>query len=103
MRTRFTTCLLLLSFVVATAYAEEKQTTTKADAGTEVKALSGMSIVGNDEAPKALYLVPWKSSEIGIKTDLDMPDSKGYSPVDRDEFTRKLNYYDIRSTRNTGR
>ena len=29
------------------------------------KELSGMSIVGNDDAPKALVIVPWKSSAIG--------------------------------------
>ena len=33
--------------------------------GSEAKEMSGMSIVGNDEAPKSLYIVPWKSSEIG--------------------------------------
>jgi hypothetical protein len=29
------------------------------------KKLSGMSILGNQEAPKSLVIVPWKSSEIG--------------------------------------
>jgi len=36
----------------------------------EVKSISGMSIVGNNETPKSLYIVPWKSSEIGMETDL---------------------------------
>lgn len=39
--------------------AEPAQSTPKADAGP--KALSGMSILGNQEAPKALVIVPWKS------------------------------------------
>ena len=32
------------------------------------KLLSGMSIVGNDEAPKSLVIVPWKSSELGASS-----------------------------------
>jgi hypothetical protein len=57
----------------------------------------GMSILGNQEAPKALVIVPWKSSELGnvlgISTMLD--DSK--QPIDKDVFMRMLSYYDIRS------
>jgi hypothetical protein len=47
------------------------------------KELSGMSIVGNDEAPKSLYIVPWKSSEIGRETNMDMMLNEGDIPVDR--------------------
>ncbi len=61
------------------------------------KTLSGMSILGNQEAPKALVIVPWKSSELGdplgIAEDLD--DSR--QPVDKDVFMRELDYYEIRS------
>jgi hypothetical protein len=92
-------CLWLLLSVVTVASAEEKNP----QGGDKVKALSGMSIVGNDEAPKSLYLVPWKSSAIAVETDLSMPAQKGYTPVDREEFKRKLDYYDISSKRNTGR
>ena len=57
----------------------------------------GMSILGNQEAPKALVIVPWKRSEmgnaLGISTMLD--DSR--LPVDKEVFMRMLNYYDIRS------
>ena len=57
----------------------------------------GMSILGNQEAPKALVIVPWKSSELGntmgISTMLD--DSK--SPIDKEVFMRMLSYYEIRS------
>ena len=57
----------------------------------------GMSILGNQEAPKALVIVPWKSSEIGqslgISTLLD--DSR--QPIDKDVFMRMLSYYAIRS------
>ena len=57
----------------------------------------GMSILGNQEAPKALVIVPWKSSELGnvqgISTLLD--DSR--QPIDKDVFMRMLSYYEIRS------
>lgn len=61
----------------------------------ETKELSGMSIVGNDEAPKSLYIVPWKSSEIGLETSLNMALNEKDAPVDRDVFKRKLDFYEI--------
>ena len=79
---------------------EETQPKTEEDAKlTSVpggKAL-GMSILGNQEAPKALVIVPWKSSELGnglsVSTLLD--DSR--RPVDKEVFMRMLSYYEIRS------
>jgi hypothetical protein len=65
------------------------------DKEPEAKELSGMSIVGNDEAPKSLYIVPWKSSEIGVETSLDMLLNEGDVPVDRDVFMRQLEFYEI--------
>ncbi|MEN8140308.1 MAG: hypothetical protein ABFR97_03695 [Thermodesulfobacteriota bacterium] len=65
-----------------------------AAAAQEAKELSGMSIVGNDEAPKSLYIVPWKSSEIGIETGLNMMLNSGAAPVDRDVFMRQLDFYE---------
>jgi len=57
----------------------------------------GMSILGNQEAPKALVIVPWKSSELGngpsVSTLLD--DSR--LPIDKEVFMRMLSYYEIRS------
>jgi len=64
----------------------------------------GMSILGNQEAPKALVIVPWKSSELGdalgISTMLD--DSR--LPIDKEVFMRMLTYYEVRSetTRHDG-
>jgi len=57
----------------------------------------GMSILGNQDAPKALVIVPWKSSELsralGISPMLD--DSR--LPIDKEVFMRMLTYYEIRS------
>ena len=59
--------------------------------------LSGMSIVGNDDAPKALVIVPWKSSALGSALDVSRALDDGREPVDRDVFVRELDYYQIRS------
>ena len=66
-----------------------------AEEGDE-KLLSGMSIVGNDEAPKSLVIVPWKSSLLGDDLDLSRILDDGMQPVDKEVFVRELNYYQIR-------
>ncbi len=61
------------------------------------KTMSGMSILGNEEAPKALVIVPWKSSELGEAISLtDTLDDRA-KPVDKDVFLRELRFYEIRS------
>ena len=60
------------------------------------KLLSGMSIVGNDEAPKSLVIVPWKTSKLGDDVGLSRLLDDGMSPVDKDVFLRALTYYEIR-------
>ena len=83
-------CLLLLP---ALAAAADKGPAKNAD---EAKELSGMSIVGNDEAPKSLYIVPWKSAELGTQAGLDMTFDEEAVPVDPDVFMRQLAYDQIR-------
>lgn len=73
--------------------AEEAQAQTKKDA----KVISGMSILGNQEAPKSLVIVPWKSSEIGNAMDVSTMLDDSRQPVDREVFLRALRYYEIRS------
>ncbi|MBI5063794.1 MAG: hypothetical protein HZB87_10145 [Desulfatitalea sp.] len=84
-------CLCLVLFPAVMAMAQDEN----ADKPSEAKELSGMSIVGNDEAPKALYIVPWKSSEIGVETSLDMMLNEGDIPVDRDVFRRRIEFYKV--------
>ena len=67
-----------------------------AQTGGAVK-MSGMSILGNEEAPKSLVIVPWKSSQLG-----DMPGvarllDSSTQPVDKDVFMRELAYYEIKT------
>ena len=84
-------CLCLLMFWAVAAWAQD----VDGDKESAAKALSGMSIVGNDEAPKALYIVPWKSSEIGKETRLDTMLNEGDVPVDKDVFRRQLEFYKV--------
>jgi hypothetical protein len=57
----------------------------------------GMSIRGNHEAPKALVLVPWKPSEPGKGPEISTKVDDSKTPIDKEVFTRMLNYYEIRS------
>ncbi|HKY00521.1 MAG TPA: hypothetical protein VJL86_12455 [Steroidobacteraceae bacterium] len=81
---------------VAAETAQVAAAQAKPDA-TGSKTLSGISILGNQEAPKALVIVPWKSSEIGDPLGLAENLDGSRRPVDREVFMRELDYYDIRS------
>ncbi len=103
---RFVACVLLLSSSVGMAAGHSKSAPGDGKArsaggaeksgGSEEKVINGMSIVGNNETPKALVIVPWKSSEIGqetkLKSDL-LNDS--LAPVDHEVFMRELNFYKL--------
>lgn len=57
----------------------------------------GMSILGNQEAPTSLVIVPWKSSEVGRSTGISPMLDDSRQPVDKEVFMRELRYYEIRS------
>lgn len=59
--------------------------------------MSGMSILGNDEAPKSLVIVPWKSSQLGDTPGISRLLDDSTQPVDRDVFMRELSYYEIKT------
>ena len=86
-----------LALVAAVAGAEDVAPAGRvANAATGPKTLSGMSILGNQEAPKALVIVPWKSSQLGDSLGLAKSLDDSRQPVDRDVFTRELAYYELR-------
>lgn len=100
----FCLCLILCPGVMVMAQDEEIAGKTKVEKSEPketgkkkpgAKELSGMSIVGNDEAPKSLYIVPWKSSELGVEAGLTIFLNEGDVPVDRDVFKRQLDFYQI--------
>jgi hypothetical protein len=80
----------------AVAAKDKHKKAAKAPAQNDAKELSGISIVGNKEAPKSLFIVPWKSSELGVETGLasSLLNEK-MKPVDKEVFTRELDYYAI--------
>ncbi len=90
---KLASCLALILLPAAVLADEPAK---RADAADE-KVLSGMSIVGNDEAPKSLVIVPWKSSELGDTLAVLRALDDGRNPVDRDVFMRALSYYEIRA------
>ena len=68
------------------------------DASEEAKELSGMSILGNSEAPKSLVIVPWKTSEIGDGIGVSNMLDERARAVDKDVFMRELDYYELRTS-----
>jgi hypothetical protein len=57
----------------------------------------GMSVLGNQEAPTSLVIVPWKSSEVGRYPGISPLLDDSRQPVDKEVFMRALRYYEIRS------
>jgi len=59
--------------------------------------MSGMSVLGNDDSPKSLALVPWKTSQLGDAPSLSRLLDDSMQPVDKDVFMRELAYYEIKT------
>jgi hypothetical protein len=82
--------IFFLTGTIALAADNGKKENAKA------KVISGMSIVGNNETPTSLVIVPWKSSVIGKETKLQSNLlNDGLTPVDRAVFTRELDFYKL--------
>ncbi|HVS22796.1 MAG TPA: hypothetical protein VMU03_03645 [Gammaproteobacteria bacterium] len=104
MRKLFVWCLLSV-FVASVSLADEPRKTEKSEKTAKaekpekpgVKEMSGISILGNQDAPKSLVIVPWKSSEIGTGIGLSNSMTDRAAPVDKDVFARQLHYYELRS------
>ena len=85
---------------VAEEEAAEEEATEVEENGDGIKSpktMSGMSSLGNEEAPKSLVIVPWKSSELGDDINLSDTLDDRARPVDKDVFVRELRFYEIRS------
>lgn len=65
------------------------------------KTMTGMSILGNEEAPKSLVIIPWKSSRLGDEINLSDTLDDRAKPVDKDVFMRELRFHKIRSGEQT--
>ena len=110
--------LVLTAMLATTALAQEEATETAAQASeapaeamaqaSEAPAvpgaprtLSGMSILGNEEAPKSLVIIPWKSSKLGDDISLSDTLDDRAQPVDKEVFLRELRFYELRSDEQT--
>ncbi len=85
-----------------TQEAEEKPEEVQTDESGKLKSVPGakalgMSILGNQEAPKSLVIVPWKTSELGRSPGISPMLDDSRQPVDKEVFMRALRYYEIRS------
>ncbi len=74
------------------------QDITRRTAGNQVMdsiELGRTEIIGNQELPKVMYIVPWQKSDPGdlmgkpVNTLLD----EVLAPIDREEFIRQVDYY----------
>jgi hypothetical protein len=86
----------ILNMVVFLLYIQSQAVAEENKVDGEVKELSGISIIGNKEAPKSLYIVPWQNSEVGVATSLSsglLDDSM--RPVDKEVFLRELDFYEL--------
>ena len=85
----------------AAVVGTKKPARTAAAAATEKPKgdvqMSGMSVLGNDDSPKSLALVPWKSSLLGDAPSLSKLLDDSTQPVDKDVFMRELAYYGIKT------
>lgn len=99
---------LSILIAVPLGFAEEPAPETESEAADAPEApteqdpdapvtMSGMSILGNEEAPKALVIVPWKSSELGDDPGLTDGLDDRAKPIDKEVFMRELDYYELRS------
>ncbi|MDX1509066.1 MAG: hypothetical protein R3358_12345 [Woeseiaceae bacterium] len=108
--------MMLLGLALATgAYAQDAEQnaaeTDEAAAETPAeqngdgiespKTMSGMSILGNEEAPKSLVIIPWKSSKLGDDISLSDTLDDRAQPVDKEVFLRQLRFYELRSDEQT--
>jgi hypothetical protein len=105
--------LVLTAMLATTALAQEEATETVAQASEAPaetmaqasqapapgapRTLSGMSILGNEEAPKSLVIVPWKSSRLGDGLGISNALDQSPRAVDKEVFLRELHFHGLRS------
>lgn len=83
---RYAAIFLLMSAAVAAAESGLDE--------SEPKVVSGMSILGNNETPKSLYIVPWKTSEAGKEVSFTSSIlNEELRPVDKSDFIRRIEFY----------
>ncbi len=72
-----------------------KPAAAKAPGAADRLDLGTATVTGDREQPKVMYIVPWKSSDIGDLSGKPMNSllDEALAPVDREEFKREVVYY----------
>lgn len=90
--------LLLLTALTSAVSAEEqdKSKTMKAPQPlTTLKPALGMTVSGNLEAPKVLYILPWKTLEQAtVEPYISRIIDDVYAPIDDEEFIRSVRWHE---------
>ena len=110
MNAKLSTLIAFLLLISPCGFAEDGEETQAANVDSSSEAadeanepssgprkMSGMSVLGNEEAPKSLVIIPWKSSELGDDISLSDTLDDRARPVDKEVFMRELHFYEIRS------
>ncbi len=71
-------------------------TTLSVPAETRIE-MQGTSIIGNQELPKILYIVPWKKSGLPRmkRPPISQMINQVLAPLDREEFRRQIYYHRV--------
>jgi hypothetical protein len=87
---RYSTCLVAVGLLLMQSLG------VAWGAAAEQMNMDGMSVIGNRELPKALFIVPWKDPEAGLTPERPVNSlvDEALQPVDPDVFRRKLDYFD---------
>jgi hypothetical protein len=92
----FRKLILIISVVfISAAPVMAEKAAPEQPVQTDAKMLGGMSVLGNQEAPMSLFIVPWKSSELGGETNLTRTLNERDQPVDRDVFMREMEFHQV--------
>jgi hypothetical protein len=69
----------------------------KPPGGVDRLELNTATVTGDREQPKVMYIVPWKSADIGDLSGKPMNSllDEALAPVDRDEFKREVVYFEV--------
>jgi len=56
--------------------------------------MPGISVIGDQELPKVLYIVPWKDAAGpgAMEPPVPIPGDDAFAALNRDEFLRRLRY-----------
>ena len=90
--------IMFILILAAVGHASSINAADKNQQG-DIKELSGISIKGDKEAPKSLYIVPWQTSEHELNTSFDskLSDSD-MQTLDRESLRQQLRLYELSKT-----